>query len=463
MPFSSSIFLGLFLPLALLVQNCSRAFAIRFYFLLFLSFIFYWWAEPIYYLPMVLCLLSSYLCGLGIDRTRLRKVFLFLGIAFNLSQLIWLKYSFFLYQQFLSLLQLGNIHFHSEVFIEHRLPLGVSFFTFHSLSYLIDIYRREIKSASRFGMICQYFLFFPHQIAGPIVRYKQFLPQAETFTATAAMKTEGIRRFIFGLAKKILLADTFAFASDRVFGLAPLDLSTPLAWIGTLAYSFQIYFDFSGYSDMAIGLALCFGIRFDENFLYPYRSTSITDFWRRWHVSLSKWFRDYLYVPLGGNRKSPLRTYLNLLIVFIVCGAWHGANWTFIVWGLWHGGFLILERKFPSPFSNRRLSMVVTFFIVAMGWVVFRSPNLEHALAIYKSLFTWTRESGASQFFTSFLIENPSLWLAFFFAPWVSGPKPFKFLERHSRLGSVVVFLLLIVSLAKVANETFSPFIYFRF
>ena len=257
------------------------------------------------------------------------------------------------------------------------LPLGISFYTFQALSYVIDLYRGEIKVQKNWFLLALYVSFFPQLIAGPIVRYADVEEQLARRTETAMKAAVGIKRFLYGLAKKVLLANTFALAADEIFGLAARDASTAVAWAGAVFYALQIYYDFSGYSDMAIGLGRIFGFHFMENFNYPYLAASVQEFWRRWHISLSTWFRSYLYIPLGGNRKGKARTLVNLMIVFLCTGLWHGANWQFVAWGVYYGLFLIAERLWLKPVleKHRLAGHIYTLVVVLAAWVIFRAPG----------------------------------------------------------------------------------------
>ncbi len=354
MLFSAATFLFLFLPVLLLLYFlCPRR--LRNLLLLTASLLFYVWGEKTYVFVLLASIAVNYTLGLWLDGLRTargRRLAIALAVFANLGLLATFKYAVFLLQNcnvalaalHLAPLPVPNIH----------LPLGISFFTFHALSYVIDVYRGEVRALKDPIAFALYISFFPQSIAGPIVRYSDLATQLVRRRFFRAGFAEGVRRFIFGLSKKMLIANTLALPADAIFGLPPEGLSAGLAWLGITCYTLQIYFDFSGYSDMAIGLARMFGFDFKENFNYPYVSRSVTEFWRRWHMSLSSWFRDYLYIPLGGNRRGTIHTYFNLLAVFFLCGLWHGASWAFVGWGLYHGGFLVLERTRPGAGSTRR-------------------------------------------------------------------------------------------------------------
>jgi alginate O-acetyltransferase complex protein AlgI len=386
--FSSPLFLFVFLPVLLGVYTLARP-RYRNLVLLLASLLFYVWGEGAYVLVMLAIIAVNYGLGRRVEmfsgRSR-AKVTVALAVAVNLGLLIAFKYSNFLVDQLNVLLSL--VHVPKLKLAPVHLPLGISFFTFHALSYVIDIHRRKSQGGKPLDFAL-YMTLFPHSIAGPIVRYGDIAGQIAHRVVTTAGFAEGIRRFIIGLAKKMLVANTVAVTADAIFALPGGGLNFSLAWLGVVCYTLQIYFDFSGYSDMAIGLAKLFGIDFLENFNYPYSARSITDFWRRWHISLSTWFRDYLYIPLGGNRCSPARNYANLVTVFFLCGLWHGASWTFAAWGLFHGAFLVLERMRPGRIIDSFWSPVrhiYTLLVVSVGWVLFRADNVGQATAFLKAM-----------------------------------------------------------------------------
>ena len=355
------------------------------------------------------------------------------------------------------------------------LPLGISFFTFHKISYKVDVYRGTAAVRKNPLDLLLYILFFPQLIAGPIVRYHDIADELVERHPRLADVAEGVRRFGVGLAKKMLVANTVAAVADTVFALEPSRLSTGAAWLGIVCYTLEIYFDFSGYSDMAIGLARMFGFRFLENFDYPYTARSITEFWRRWHLSLSRWFRDYLYLPLGGNRRGAFRTYLNLAVVFLLCGLWHGASWTFVVWGAYHGALLILERAGWGERLHRLpewLQHLSTLLLVALGWVLFRAETLTHAGVYLAALVGAGANDGP---FETLSLLTPGVALALTAGFIGSAPTLTQLASRGrqslgSRSGTVLgwagnaaVLALLLLSVLQVASGTYNPFIYFRF
>jgi alginate O-acetyltransferase complex protein AlgI len=383
MLFSSIIFLFQFLPLCLLLYFLAGK-RLRNLLLLIASLVFYAWGESYYVLLMLVSILVNYLCGLMIDRYRGRQAargFLIAAIAFNVLSISVFKYANFLVDNLNTLLsqvgvgpiELAPIH----------LPIGISFFTFQAMSYVVDVYRRDASAQRNPLNIGLYIALFPQLIAGPIIRYHDIAAQLIRRRVRLDDFSYGIERFVVGLGKKVLIANQVAIIADQVFSVPYETLTPGVAWLGVLCYTLQIYFDFSGYSDMAIGLGRMFGFHFLENFNYPYFSRSIREFWRRWHISLSSWFRDYLYIPLGGNHAGPLRTYLNLLIVFFLCGLWHGASWNFVIWGLLHGLFLVIERLGFEKILNRcwsPLRHLYVMLVVCTGWVFFRTENLSAAI-----------------------------------------------------------------------------------
>jgi len=393
MPFSSLIFLHLFLPVFLVVywttpQVARNGTAIA------ASVLFYAWGAP-KFLPVVLGLgiadyaLSHRIAAWRADPSRARsaKRLLFLGISLHLSVLVYFKYSNFFVGQLDELFAwvgFGHVSWHHVV-----LPIGISFITFEEISYLCDVYRGDAQPAGRLSRYVLFLTLFPHSIAGPIFRWKDLEAQLIARELRWDLVREGFERFGQGLAKKLLVADSVAIMADGVFALPPNQLSSGLAWLGAGAYALQIYFDFSGYSDMAIGLGKMMGFRFKENFDRPYISASVTEFWTRWHISLSSWLRDYLYIPLGGNRRGQRRALINLMVTFTLSGLWHGAAWTFVLWGAFHGTAVTLERLLGSRRDRmpRMIQHVITLVIVIVGWVLFRAESAGQAVHIIGSMF----------------------------------------------------------------------------
>lgn len=483
MVFSSIIFLYAFLPITLLIYF-SVPQKYRNHVLLLASLLFYAWGELGYVLLMVLSIIVNWLAGLGIQAKRIAgkntMPVLIVAIILNLLPLAFFKYGNFLIDNANTGLQLLNLP--TFELTPLHLPIGISFFTFQAISYLIDVYRGQATVQKKPINLALYISLFPQLIAGPIIRYKDVEREINFRVIRIEDVKSGVLRFISGLGKKIMIANTMGAVADQVFSLPIDNVSSGLAWIGIIAYSLQIYFDFSGYSDMAIGLGRIFGFHFLENFNYPYISKSIQEFWRRWHISLSSWFRDYLYIPLGGNRSGNWRTYFNLLLVFFLCGLWHGSSWTFVIWGLYHGLFLVVERlglgkilkRLPGPLQH-----AYALLVVMVGWVFFRSDTLGQALAYIKRLFDFKSvpyldaklfEAMNSQFYLMLAI---GLLLC---TPFVRNQLQ-KFdgaqssIFNASPLGiiskglfvSVWTISILLVSTAQILTSGYNPFLYFRF
>lgn len=466
MLFSSISFIYVFLPAVCFLYLITRK-ELHNPILLIASIIFYAWGEPRYLAIMLVTIMVNYLGALLIEKYPLKKkLTLTLTIAANLGFLIYFKYFNFI---------LGNINalLHTNIdFIKVVMPIGISFYTFQAMSYLIDVYRGECKAQKDIYKMALYICLFPQLIAGPIVKYHDVAEQIDSREVNFEKVDIGVKRFIIGLAKKMLIANTMGAIADKIFVQAP-DTFTPLvAWIGSFAYSLQLFYDFSGYSDMAIGLGLIFGFRFMENFNYPYISKSITEFWRRWHISLSTWFKQYVYIPLGGNKISPNRTYINLAVVFFLTGLWHGASWNFIFWGLWNGFFIILEKmtgwhkETDKPFINF-LKHIYTIFIFVLGWVMFRADNMHYAAIYLKNMFGLVKVHDIA-YGISYYGDTVEI-LTFIIAVICAMPVFSKILEikqERKILRSIVniwLIILFILSTAAVAASTYNPFIYFRF
>jgi alginate O-acetyltransferase complex protein AlgI len=476
MVFSSVTFLFFFLPPVLLAYHAAPR-AWRNGLLVAASLLFYAWGAGPFVVMLVASMAANYAIGLRIERRvdaadrRAAQRALATGVLLNVALLAWFKYANFAVASWNGLL--GDAGIPALPWSAVLLPVGISFFTFHSLSYLIDIYRgaaRHLVAPLDFAL---YIAFFPQLIAGPIVRFHeirdQLVRRRETFAGFAA----GVYRFAFGLGKKVLIADSVAPIANAAFGVSPDHLTTASALLGVVAYTVQLYFDFSGYSDMALGLALMFGIRFPENFDRPYASRSITEFWRRWHMSLSRWFRDYLYIPLGGNRRSRLDTFRNLGIVFLATGLWHGANWTFVAWGAYHGGLLMLERvlgvgRGPVGAVRSRLWQPVTIGLVMLGWVLFRSASIGDALGYLGAFLRPVGQVPPSLALAAEPLALTALAIgcasALIPASWVTGirlEQPHTLVNRTLRLA--VAGIVLPAAIVLVLTGTFSPFLYFQF
>ena len=482
MVFSSIIFLFLFLPATLLLYfGAGRK--LRNTVLLGVSLLFYAWGEGGYVLLMIGSIAMNYLFGIiiaGAATAWRKKVFLSLIVVLDLAPLLYFKYSYFALDnigKFLSLLHVD----HSFTPVPVHLPLGISFFTFHTLSYVIDVYRGIVTPQKNPLDMGLYIALFPQFIAGPIVRYHDLAKQLLQRSVRLADFSLGVERFVFGLGKKVLLANPMGAMADRIFALGIDQLSTVTAWLGIVCYTLQIYFDFSGYSDMAIGLARMFGFRFLENFNYPYISRSIREFWRRWHISLSNWFRDYLYIPLGGNRKGAVRTGLNLLLVFLLCGFWHGASWNFVIWGLVYGLFLVLERGRVGTWLDRLPAAVQHLYVIMVvtnAWVFFRAETLGQALRYLGVMYGL---AGAGTIYPEVYINlDLEFYCALALALVLSIPvypvlsRALQHLDnlaaaRHALAVAVpavkLSFLALVLLFAtmNLATGAYNPFIYFRF
>ncbi|MDZ4772150.1 MAG: MBOAT family O-acyltransferase, partial [Planctomycetota bacterium] len=512
----SALFVFLFLPLILALYLVVHP-RLRNGLLLLASLIFYAWGEPVMSIVMIVSITANYLFGLWVDAARQKgrgRGVIVLAIVFNLGLLIAFKYADWIWNtggallNALGLLEgtlphigsyvaadspLGVVLFNPDESI--RLPIGISFFTFQAFSYVIDVYRRDGAVNKNPLDIGLYVALFPQLIAGPIVRYRDVAAQIVKRQVTLDGFAYGVRRFVIGLGKKMLIANLCAEACDKVFLLPVNELPVEVAWLGIVCYTLQIYFDFSGYSDMAIGLGHMFGFKFLENFNYPYIARSITEFWRRWHISLSTWFRDYLYIPLGGNRGAKSRTYVNLVLVFFLCGLWHGANFTFIVWGLYHGLFLVIERIGFGNWLGRRgawLQHAYTLLVVMVGWVFFRAEDMTHALGYLQTMFGLAGEKlvnvphppiddawiAASTLHPLALFANVLTWIAIVAGvigsiPWLPRVADYvaKLVEtgRTKRafafemLGLVCLALIFVHVAMGLASGAYNPFIYFRF
>ena len=468
MLFSSMTFVFVFMPLVMSIYLLSKK-EIRNYVLLAASIIFYAWGEPRYLAIMIMTIFVTYAGARLIDRyveTAGRKWALALTILVDLGFLIYFKYFNFIVDNVNAALQL-NLDF-----IDVVMPIGISFYTFQAISYLIDVYRREVEAQKDVNKLALYIVLFPQLVAGPIVKYHDVCEQIDERTVTFADVVVGLKRFIIGLAKKVLVANTLAVVVDRIFAQQPETLGFGYAWLGIVAYAVQLYFDFSGYSDMAIGLGRMFGFRFLENFNYPYISKSITEFWRRWHISLATWFKLYLYIPLGGNRKGAVRTYWNLFAVFLVTGIWHGAAWSYVAWGIWNGIFIVIERFFGlDKDKNDRWYVsaakhVYAFFAIVWGMIIFRAESLSYAyeyicrmlhIDVTKHLPDY--DYGVNNKFAIMLIVGLICAM-----PVCRNLIYIKYEHKVQRtLVNIWLFLLFFWSTISLAASTYNPFIYFRF
>ena len=467
MVFSSITFLFYFLPIFLAAYFLTPTIQGKNIVTLLFSLIFYAWGEPRFVIILLLSIAFNFCAGLMIDAREgsSRRFALAVAVAGNLLLLGIFKYANFITGNLTTLLSpLGAPSIQTRI----ALPLGISFFTFHCLSYIIDVYRRRFKANRNPIDIALYISLFPQLVAGPIVRYKTVARQLDARRFTFGRASVGARIFIVGLAQKVLVADVVAPLVQVTFDQVH-HRSLVEAWMGLVAYTVQIYFDFAGYSNMAIGLGIVLGFTFPRNFRMPYTSLSITEFWRRWHMSLSSWLRDYLYIPLGGNRGSNAQTYRNLVMVFLLCGLWHGANWTFVLWGAWHGAFLVIERlglksvlaRLPTP-----AAWAYALLAVMGGWVLFRSADLSDAIGYFASLFGRNGISEISFDMHDALNDRAIMTLVIGCVLAVAPSWPAKwtppFVVRASA-DVALTFALLIFSMITVAAGAYSPFLYFRF
>jgi alginate O-acetyltransferase complex protein AlgI len=492
MVFSSVIFVSVFLPIVLLAHyllylylKSNRSHSIANIFIFGASILFYTWGEYLHVLILLFSTLCNFFFARFIDSSKSigkRKFFLTAGVIVNILLLMYYKYCGF----FLEILKIANIDiwfpkvWNINALKNVALPIGISFYTFQGLSYIIDVYRKDVSASSSLTDFSCYFTMFSQLIAGPIVRYKNIKTELTKRIITIEGLANGATRFIYGLAKKILLADTLGRVADAAFKVPAGELPASAAWLGIVCYSFQIYYDFSGYSDMAIGIGRMIGFTFPENFNYPYISRSIQEFWRRWHITLSEWFRDYLYIPLGGNRKRKYCTAFNLVIVFALCGIWHGAAIGFFVWGLYHGFFLSIERIFPNFTIRlpRLLQHTYTLVVVMMGWVFFRTEHLSAAAAYFKALVGITPIQSFAVNEVWFQLNGYALPLSITVALILSAPiysyvhkKSYKFIFNTSLASAsfliiaqkIWILALFFLCLMPMFGTTYSAFIYFRF
>ncbi len=483
MLFSSLIFLFVFLPVVIILYYLVRN-EYRNRLLLIASLIFFAWGGVSYSILLIASLLINYTAGRMIDRDRgspRAKVWLIIGVVLNLGMLGVFKYGNFVVE---------NINYFLKWFGDNPLPdpgiilpLGISFYTFQAMSYIIDVYRKEAEVQKNFFKLALYISFFPQLIAGPIVRYQNIAAQLTIRKHHRSNFTYGIQRFVIGLSKKVLLANQFGLIADKAFALQLGEINSTTSWVGVLAYTMQIYFDFSGYSDMAIGLGRMFGFRLPENFNYPYVSRSIREFWQRWHMTLSIWFKNYLYFPLGGSRKGPTRTIINLLLVFFATSIWHGASWNFVIWGMTHGFFMMLERLGLGKIIDRLwrpFQHLYAMFIIIVTRVFFRAEGFDFAWGYFKKLYTF--DFGPMHINVWDYFNQSSFYLIIFFGiltavpfwPWLNGilKNQYKKLEGTSKsiaantyqiTETLLIIAGLFFSALMLLGDAYNPFIYFRF
>lgn len=478
MVFSSAVFLFFFLPLTFVINRLLPGMRLKNAALILASLIFYAFGEPVYIGIMLLSVAVNYVLGLAAAKEGAAgKAGVWIAVVFNLLMIGVFKYADFLVESLNDLAAWLAGSAAGSFYIEPpgiSLPIGISFFTFQAMSYVIDVYREKDICQKNFSRILLYISFFPQLVAGPIIKFRDIEKELQARTCTSQETARGIRRFIAGLAKKLLIANTMGQTADLIFSMQEGQLSLPLAWLGAIAYALQIYYDFSGYSDMAIGLGRMFGFHFKENFIYPYSSASIQEFWRRWHISLSSWFRDYLYIPLGGNRKGPARAALNRLIVFFATGLWHGASWTFVAWGMIHGFFAVLEKsrffllkKIPGK-AGLAAGRIYAMLVVVTAFVLFRAETFGQGFFLIGQMYGGFSFDGESM--ALFLRQlTPDLLAAMAAGILFSQPVTPKLKEQiqKRRWGEPLMYagslLLLLCCILNLSAATFNPFIYFRF
>ena len=464
MVFSSMVFMCVFLPAVFVLHCILPGIRAKNALLLLASVLFYAYGEPVYIILLFISTLLNYFCACGIDRFQNhRKGILVLAVICNLGILIVFKYTDFI---------LGMVNSVTGLHLplpQIRMPIGISFFTFQAMSYVIDVYRETTKAQKNYAKVLLYISFFPQLIAGPIVKYHDVAAEIDQRTVTLDGVALGIRRFSAGLCKKVLLANTLGLVADNLFGASAGSINGAGAWLGAISYMLQIYFDFSGYSDMAIGLGWMFGFHFKENFNYPYISGTIREFWRRWHMSLSGWFLEYLYIPLGGNRKGKIRTVVNKMIVFLCTGIWHGAAVNFLFWGVYHGFFLMLEEYIP--WIGKKGSAVKSFFqhvyallVVCIGFVFFRAETMAQGCFWVRKMFT---DFGWNAGAMSFALQQMTPVFLVTLAGALIACCPVKKLISEKKWYGPVAYVCsltgLVICILSLASGTYNPFIYFRF
>lgn len=464
MVFSSMVFMCVFLPAVFVLHCILPGIRAKNALLLLASVLFYAYGEPVYIILLFISTLLNYFCACGIDRFQNhRKGILVLAVICNLGILIVFKYTDFI---------LGMVNSVTGLQLplpQIRMPIGISFFTFQAMSYVIDVYRETTRAQKNYAKVLLYISFFPQLIAGPIVKYHDVAAEIDQRTVTLDGVALGIRRFSAGLCKKVLLANTLGLVADNLFGASAGSINGAGAWLGAISYMLQIYFDFSGYSDMAIGLGWMFGFHFKENFNYPYISGTIREFWRRWHMSLSGWFLEYLYIPLGGNRKGKFRTVVNKMIVFLCTGIWHGAAVNFLFWGVYHGFFLMLEEYIP--WIGKKGSAVKSFFqhvyallVVCIGFVFFRAETMAQGCFWVRKMFT---DFGWNAGAMSFALQQMTPVFLVTLAGALIACCPVKKLISEKKWYGPVAYVCsltgLVICILSLASGTYNPFIYFRF
>lgn len=462
MVFSSMVFLCFFFPITYLLYQIIPNLKLKNFLLIIVSLLFYAYGEPYYVLIMLVSIFTNYCFGILLinKEASYRRIVVTIAVLINLGILGLFKYADMIIA---TLNTLFNCNFN---LLNIPLPIGISFFTFQAMSYVIDVYRKDVLPERNIFNVMLYISFFPQLIAGPIVKYHDIDKEIRNRHTTLEETAKGFRRFIIGLSKKVLIANVMAKVADTIYVIPSNEINICLSWLGAISYLFQIYFDFSGYSDMAIGLGEIFGFHFKENFNYPYISTSIKEFWRRWHISLSTWFKEYLYIPLGGNRKGKLRTSINKIIVFFSTGLWHGANFTFILWGLWHGFFMLLEERAQVNKLPKILQHIYTLLVVIIGFVMFRAESVGQGLHMIKQMFFgWKFGYPYNTLFYSQL--TLTFIFSFVIATITSGPIIYFFEKKNQKIWNFLsyacCFCLLLICILNLSSNTYNPFIYFRF
>lgn len=468
MVFSSAVFLFAFLPVVFILHTVIRNTTARNVLLIVASLIFYAWGEPVYVVLLLASILINYLLGRFVWG---RKPVLVAAVIVNLAFLIVFKYAGFIVQS------INAIPFISLKEPKISMPIGISFYTFQAMSYVIDTYRDERKRPGSFLDVMLYVCLFPQLVAGPIVKYNSVREQLQDRQVSAQGTASGIQRFIVGLSKKMLIANVMAVAVDRMFALDMAQLDMASAWVGAVCYMLQIYFDFSGYSDMAVGMGKMFGFTFPENFDYPYTACSIRQFWKRWHISLTSWFREYLYFPLGGNRKGRARTLFNRFFVFLCTGIWHGADWTFVVWGIYHGVLTMLETVLVKDKKDKNagkaadsarsvirvLGHIYTLLAVMIGFVIFRADSMRQAVHFIASMFSFGATAVGTM--TAVSVMSPLFIITLIIAAVACTPV-LRMLPKNAvtrLLGMVLTIILYMLCIMEIAAGSYNPFIYFRF
>ncbi len=477
MLFSSLTFIFIFLPLVLGIYFISKD-KYKNTILLVFSLFFYAWGEPKYIILMIFSIIFNYFFGLLIDKYRTNKklsvALLIFDIAINLLMLVMFKYSNFLVNTINDIFNLNitSISIFNKDILKLTLPIGISFYTFQMLSYIIDLYKGEVKVQKNILSLGTYIAFFPQLIAGPIVRYETIENELKNRTHTFNKFVFGLKRFIIGLGKKVILANNLAFVADQIIDSGNIsNYGTIIVWIAMFAYTLQIYYDFSGYSDMAIGLGKMFGFTFLENFNYPYISKSITDFWRRWHISLSSWFRDYVYIPLGGNRVKKSRWVFNIMVVWMLTGLWHGASWNFVLWGLYFGIILLIEKFFLHKILDKLpniLRWLYSMILIIVGWTIFRNEDITLVLDLLKKMFIFEKTNWLDFIRMNYHLINYVLY----FVLGIICMFPFfgKFIEKNQKKEGIMHFLsnafilfIFVLCILFLIKSSYNPFIYFRF